>query len=93
MYPDKAVEFQVGRRKSVSEFDHVGLLHVLVDRFSKEDLNDLCFKFDRNLHYDEDIGGTSRESKAVNLIRYLERHEQIESFYDFMNKELVKQSN
>ena len=89
LYPDKVSEFEKVKTKPVSKFDNVGLLDLLLQRFSRDDLKVLVFRFTNNeLDFDDDIAGSTKNVKAMHLIQYFDRRQQLGDFYEFVKKEI-----
>lgn len=60
------------------------ILHpILVERFSLEELQTLCFRL--KVDY-ETLGGEGTESKARELLEYLERHDELEKLVNYIHE-------
>ena len=85
--PSRAEEFKNINTQPVKEIDHIGLFHLLTDKFNKEEIKTLSFEF--KIDYD-DLAGDTKQAKARELILYLKRRDKLDGFYNFLIDYLTK---
>ena len=85
--PSTADKFKKTKTGINSEIDNTGLLRLITDKFSKEELKTLCFEY--GMDYD-DLSGEGKQAKARELILYLKRRDRLADFYDFLMNYLSK---
>ena len=85
--PSRAEEFKKINTQPVKEIDHIGLFHLLNDKFNKEEIKTISFEF--KIDYD-DLAGDSKQAKARELILYLKRRDKLDGFYNFLIDYLTK---
>ena len=85
--PSRAEEFKNINTQPVKEIDHIGLFHLLNDKFNKEEIKTLSFEF--KIDYD-DLAGDTKQAKARELILYLKRRDKLDGFYNFLTDYLTK---
>jgi effector-associated domain 7 (EAD7)-containing protein len=86
--PSSVDELQKVKTQPKSEIDHVGLFHLLTDKFDREELKTLAFE-SKVVDYD-DLAGETKQAKARELILYLKRRDKLNNFYDFLTDYLAK---
>jgi hypothetical protein len=85
--PSRVEEFQKLKIQPIKEIDHIGLFHILNDKFNKEEIKTLSFDF--KIEY-EDLAGNTKLAKARELILYLKRRDKLDTFYNFLIDYLIK---
>jgi Effector-associated domain 7/CHAT domain len=70
-----------------SEIDNSGLVQLIAEKFSKEELKTLCFEYGVDF---DDLSGEGKQAKAWELILYLKRRDRLRDFYDFLMNYLSK---
>jgi hypothetical protein len=82
-----ANKFQKTNTRINSEIDNSGLLRLITEKFSKEELRTLCFEYGMDF---DDLSGEGKQAKARELILYLKRRDRLADFYDFLMNYLSK---
>ena len=85
--PSRTEDFKKINTQPVTEIDHIGLFHLLNDKFNKEEIKTLSFEF--KIDYD-DLAGDTKQAKARELILYLNRRNKLDGFYNFLIDYLTK---
>ena len=62
-FPSRAEEFKKINTQPVKEIDHIGLFHLLNDKFNKEEIKTISFEF--KIDYD-DLAGDTKQAKLEN---------------------------